>query len=94
MIQEIRQEIESAVEELVNKAWETNTLSFLLLIARADMVKGLKGLVGTVCVTDFMGDLYKGETSERFYIRYMNKYYHEEGFYIREKTDWMLYQLK
>lgn len=80
MIHEILTEVDNATNELVEKAINTNKTSFLLLLARADVAKGLKGIVGTDCITDYMGDLYRGETAERFYIRYMNKNYKKEGF--------------
>lgn len=80
MILEIEDKVESAIDEMIERAWETNVTSFLLLVARADTTEGLKGIVGTDCVTDYMGDLYRGETAERFYIRYMNTNYKKEGF--------------
>ena len=80
MIFEIISNIENATNELAQKAFKTNQTSFLLLLARGDVTKGLKRSVGTDCVTDYMGDLYRGKTAERFYIRYMNKNYKREGF--------------
>lgn len=75
MFPEILREVDNATDELIEKAYNTNKTSFLLLIARADVIKGLKEILGTACITDYMGDLYRGETAEGFYIRYMNKNY-------------------
>lgn len=80
MIHDILIEVDNATNELVEKAFNTNQTSLLLLLARADVAKGLKGIVGTDCITDYMGDLYRGETAEKFYIRYMNKNYKRDGF--------------
>ena len=75
MIQEIKYSIEYAVHELIQRAWDTNQLSSLLLIARGNMDS-----TGTTYVVDDIWDVFRWKTQERFYIRYLNKNYYTDGF--------------
>lgn len=68
-------EVESAVLELIQKAEETNFLSCLLLVA-----KGNIDPTGTQYTVDNIWDTLRWKTQERFYIRYLNKNYGNEGF--------------
>lgn len=75
MIQDIKYSVESAVHELILRAWNTNNLSSLLLIARGNM-----DVTGTTYVVDDIWDIFRWKTQERFYIRYLNKNYNKDGF--------------
>ena len=75
MIKEMIDKVESAVLELIQRAEETNTLSCLLLVAKSDMDPS-----GTLYTVDNIWDTLRWKTQERFYIRYLNKNYANEGF--------------
>lgn len=75
MIQDIKYSIESAVHELIQRAWDTNNLSALLLIARGNM-----DITETTYVVDDIWDIFRWKTQERFYIHYLNKNYCKDGF--------------
>lgn len=75
MIKEMIEEVETSVLELIQKAEDTNFLSCLLLVAKGNM-----DLSGTLYTVDNIWDSLRWKTQEKFYIRYLNKNYGNEGF--------------
>lgn len=80
MLSRIIKEVEDVVFESLTSIAKNNQAGYVLLLGRADVIKGLKQHVGTDCVIDYELDRYFDKTREQFYIRYFNKNYRKEGF--------------
>lgn len=81
MLKEIVDEVELAIDDAYLKMANEDYLSYILLIGRADIMPVLKGHFPTECVIDYQLDRYYDDTREGFYIRYLNRNYHREGFH-------------
>lgn len=81
MIEEIRDEVSSAIIQGFNSARENYYTSFILLISRADWIEEFSGFQGTGCVIDYQLDRYYDETREAFYLHYLNRNDKKEGFH-------------
>ena len=81
MLKEIIDEVELAIDDAYIKIANEDYLSYILLIGRADIMPILKGHFPTECVIDYQRDRFYDETREGFYLRYLNRNYHKEGFH-------------
>lgn len=81
MIKEIIDEVELAIDDAFLKMAKEDYLPYVLLIGRADVMSMLKSRFPTECVIDYQLDRYYDETREGFYLRYLNRNYHKEGFH-------------
>ena len=81
MLKDIIKETESAIDAAYKEMYEKYYIPFVLLIGRADIMPGLNRHYHTDCVIDYQLDRYYDETREGFYIRYLNRNYHREGFH-------------
>lgn len=81
MLKEIVDEVELAIDDAYIKMAKEDYLSYVLLIGRADVMPVLKGHFPTECVIDYQLDRYYDDTREGFYLRYLNRNYHREGFH-------------
>ena len=82
MLKEIVDEVELAIDDAYIKMAKEDYLSYVLLIGRADVMPMQKKLFPTECVIDYQLDRYYDETREGFYLRYLNRNYHKEGFLL------------
>ena len=57
MIKEIQEEICLAIEQVYETISKMDYNAFILLIGRAEIQQGLKAIVGTDCVIEYMIDL-------------------------------------
>lgn len=80
MIQEIQDEICSAIEQVYDAISKVDYNAFILLIGRAEVIPGLKEIQGTDCVIEYMGDIYFDETRSKYYLDYLKKNYSQEGY--------------
>ena len=80
MIKEIVKEINLAIDSAFLRMSKEDYLSFILLIGRADIIPDFKHISDTECVIDYQLDRHRDETREEFYLRYLNRNYHKEGF--------------
>jgi len=83
MLSEIHNRIIYAIDDVYQKMAEADYISYILLLGRADTIKGLSQHVGTDCVIDYQLDKYYDETREGFYLRYLNRNYCSEGFHYQ-----------
>ena len=80
MIKEIQEEICLAIEQVYETISKMDYNAFILLIGRAEIQQGLKAIVGTDCVMEYMMDVYFDETRSQYYLNYLNKNYSKEGY--------------
>lgn len=80
MIEDIQEEICLAIEQVYETISNEDYNAFILLIGRAEIQKGLKAIVGTDCVMEYMMDIYFDETRSQYYLNYFNKNYSKEGY--------------
>lgn len=80
MIEDIQEEICLAIEQVYETISNVDYNAFILLIGRAEIQKGLKAIVGTDCVMEYMMDIYFDETRSQYYLNYLNKNYSKEGY--------------
>lgn len=80
MLREIFIEVLSAIDDALIRIAQEDYNSYILFIGRADVIPGLNAHVGTDCCIDYQLDRYYDETREGFYLRYLNRNYHLEGF--------------
>ena len=71
MIEDIQEEICLAIEQTYDTISKMDYNAFILLIGRAEIQKGLKAIVGTDCVMEYMMDIYFDETRSRYYLNYL-----------------------
>lgn len=83
MLKDIIKETESAIDAAYKEMYEKYYIPFVLLIGRADIMPGLNRHYHTDCVIDYQLDRYYDETREGFYLRYLNRNYHKEGFHYQ-----------
>lgn len=81
MIKHIKKEIKLAINCVFERMYKDDYLSFILFIGRADIIKEWKHFNYTECVIDYQLDRFYDETREGFYLRYLNRNYHREGFH-------------
>lgn len=86
MINEIREEVMSALNHGFNKIHHDDYLSFILLISRADIIEGNAEFSGSDCVVDYELDRHFDETREAFYLHYLNRNYKIEGFHYEGES--------
>ena len=86
MIKEIYNEVKGAVADSFDTIAREDYISFILYIGRADVMQGLKNIVGTDCVIDYQLDRYYDETRESFYLHYLNHNYTKEGFHYEGES--------
>lgn len=80
MVQEIRTIVKEAYIEVLTSIFEQYPNDFLPLIARGEYYEhGIKGISNYML--DYMGDIYRDKTRQKFYEMYLNKNYLKEGFY-------------
>ena len=80
MIKEIHDEVIKVIEKSFITIAHKDYVSYILYIGRADVIPGLKGLVGTDCVIDYQLDRYYDKTREAFYLHYLKRNYSKDGF--------------
>lgn len=82
MIEEIQCEVKDTIGEVLKAISKRDWLSFVLLVGRADIDPNLKDkdFIASVYVIDDNRDLYYDNTRKKFWLRYMNRNYHREGF--------------
>lgn len=80
MLFEIINEVLSAIDDALIRIVREDYNSFILFIGRADIIPGINAHIGTDCCIDYHLDRYYDETREGFYLRYLNRNYHKEGF--------------
>lgn len=86
MIKEIYNEVIESVVDSFDIIAREDYVSFILFIGRADVIPGLKRMVGTDCVIDYQLDRYYDETRESFYLHYLNRNYTKEGFHYEGES--------
>lgn len=80
MLQEIRTEVEDAYLEVLNHTKSHYPKDYAPLIARGEYSRhSAKGVSNYML--DYMGDIHKDTTRQKFYIAYLNRNYSKEGFY-------------
>lgn len=80
MIREIQDEICLAIEQTYGAICKADYNAFILLIGRAEIQPGLKTIVGSDCVMEYMMDIYLDETRTQYYLDYLRKNYSREGY--------------
>ena len=80
MLKEIRNEVDTTLDDSIKRAYVNDKISFILFIGRGDVIPELKSLQGTECVIDYQFDRYYDETRDAFYLHYLNRNYTKEGF--------------
>lgn len=87
MIREIKNDVTAAIQEAFTCALHTNPGSFVLFLARGDYnhlfdgdrFANLDPKPSPYCL-DFMPDIYRDETRNKFYVRYLNRRYKNDNF--------------
>ena len=87
MIREIKNEVRAAIQEAFTCALHKNPGSFVLFLARGDYnhlfdgdrFANLDPKPSPYCL-DFMPDIYRDETRNKFYVRYLNRRYKNDSF--------------
>ena len=79
-IKEIQEEICLAIEQVYETISKMDYNAFILLIGRSEIQQGLKAIVGTDCVIEYMMDVYFDETRSQHYLNYLNKNYSKDGY--------------
>lgn len=83
MVQEIRTIVKEAYIEVLTSIFKQYHNDFLPLIARGEYYEyGIKGISNYML--DYMGDFYRDETRQKFYVTYLNRNYSKEGFCYTE----------
>lgn len=80
MIREIQEEICLAIKQAYDAICKADYNAFILLIGRAEVQRGLKAIVGTDCVMEYMMNIYLDETRTQYYLDYLRKNYSREGY--------------
>lgn len=86
MLDEIYNEVIESIVDSFDTISRKDYTSFVLFIGRADVIPGLKRIVGTDCVIDYQLDRYYDETRESFYLHYLNRNYTKEGFHYEGES--------
>lgn len=86
MIKEICEIVDEAYSEILNYMAQNYPNDLVPLIARGEFHE--HSIVGVSnYVLDYMGDIYKDTTRQKFYITYLNRYYSKEGFHYIESEE-------
>lgn len=86
MVQETRTIVKEAYVEVLTSIFEQHSNDFLPLIARGEFYEhGIKGISNYML--DYMGDIYRDETRQKFYVTYLNRNYSKEGFCYTESEN-------
>lgn len=80
MIEEIRKIVDDAYSEVLMYIEKNYPNDFIPLIAKGEYIEhSVKGVSNYML--DYMGDIYKDTTRQKFYITYLNRNYLKEGFH-------------
>ena len=85
MIEYIRMNVSSVIDNLMIRLYNKSYNDFILLIARGQIIPGLERVSPSRSnySLDYMMDTYYDETREKFYVEYLNLKYNRAGFDYR-----------
>ncbi len=85
-IEEIRNIVDNAYSEVLLHIAQSYPNDFIPLIAKGEYIEhSVKGVSNYML--DYMGDIYKDTTRQKFYITYLNRNYSKEGFYYTNSEE-------
>ena len=80
LVSKVQAEVCEAIEEAFDAISRADYIAFILFIGRAEIQRGLKAIVGTDCVMEYMLDIYYDETRSDYYLDYLRRNYSRDGF--------------
>lgn len=80
LVSKVLDEVCDAIEEAFDSICKADYNAFILFIGRAEIQRGLKAIVGTDCVMEYMLDVYYDETRADYYLDYLRKNYSRDGY--------------